>query len=138
MKRAGAWKVSVGGATRSCSLMCPPSSRAVGDSPARLLADTLLGAREELQKRRKRSRGNDNLGLEVVSGDNVADRAEGRGLNRRRLVVEEVDEPAADTRFNDGLDLVVGAVGEVLEGGGQEPRVSCQKKKREQGGHVKG
>jgi hypothetical protein len=62
------------------------AGRDVGDRPASLLADTLLGRRQERQKRGESTGRDDNLSLEVVTGHNIADRSERGGLHRGRRV----------------------------------------------------
>lgn len=53
----------------------------VGDGPARLLANAFLGRGEEGEESGKGARSEDDLGLEVVASDDVADRAESGSLN---------------------------------------------------------
>ena len=51
--------------------------------------------------------------MEVVASNNVTNGTEGGCLDRRRRMHEEVDETPADARLDNGLNLIVGAVGEV-------------------------
>lgn len=82
----------------------------VGDGPTSFLSDTLLGRGEKREQGRERTRGDNNLGLEIVTGHNVSDGSQGRGLDRRRVVHQQVDQPSADAALDNGLDLVVGTV----------------------------
>lgn len=85
----------------------------VGDGPACLLADAVLGRGEQAKESGEGTRGDDHLGLEVVTSDNVTNGTKGWGLNGSRWVEKEVHKATADTAVNDGLDLVVDAVGKV-------------------------
>ena len=55
----------------------------------------------------------DGLRLAVVAGYNVANRPQSGGLNGRIRVRQQVDEPSRHAGVENGLDLVVRAVGEV-------------------------
>lgn len=85
----------------------------VRDGPAGLFPDTVLRGGKQAEERGESSRRDDNLGLEVVSGDNVSNGAERWGLDGGGRVHQEVDKAAADTRLDNSLDLVVGSVREV-------------------------
>ncbi|RUP48203.1 hypothetical protein BC936DRAFT_144843 [Jimgerdemannia flammicorona] len=83
----------------------------VGDSPAGLLADTVLGAREKAEEGGKGTTVDDDLGLNIVTSDDVADRAESRRLDRGGRVHQQFNEATAHARLNDSLNLLVGAIG---------------------------
>ena len=85
----------------------------VGDGPASLLADAIFRRGEKAEKSGQGAGGDDDLGLEIVTGDDVTDAAKSRGLNSSRGVHKEVDETTADSGLDDCLDLVVRAVREV-------------------------
>jgi hypothetical protein len=85
----------------------------VGDSPACLLTDTILSGAQQRKQGRERAAVDDDLGLDIITSNNVADRAQGGGLDRGGGVHEQLDESARDAGLDDGLDLVVGAIGEV-------------------------
>lgn len=57
----------------------------------------------------------DDLRLEVVARDDVADGAEGGGLDGGRRVHEELDQALAHAGLDDSLDLLIGAVRQVGE-----------------------
>lgn len=57
----------------------------------------------------------DDLRLEVVARDDVADGAEGGRLDGGRRVHEELDQALAHAGLDDSLDLLVGAVRQVGE-----------------------
>lgn len=88
----------------------------VGNGPARLLPDTVLVGAQERQQAGQGTAVDDDLGLNVVTGDDVSNRAQGRSLHRRGGVHEQLDQTAGDTGFNNGLNLVVGPVGQVGDG----------------------
>lgn len=54
--------------------------------------------------------------LKIISRHDVSYRAKSRCLNRGGWVHKEVHETAANSGFDDGLDLVVGPVGKVRNG----------------------
>merc|ERR1719253_486367 len=54
--------------------------------------------------------------LEMVPRDDVPHGPEGRRLDGRAGVEEELHEAAADAGLDDRLDLLVGAVGQVAQG----------------------
>jgi len=88
----------------------------VGDGPARLLADTILSGAQQRKQSGERSAVDDNLGLDVVTGDNVADGSEGGSLDGSGGVHQQLHETAGDAGLDHGLDLVVGAIREVGNG----------------------
>jgi len=63
-----------------------PSGGDVGDSPASLLLDTLLGGGEKGEKGRESSRSDDHLSLKVVSGNDVSNGSKSRSLDGGRVV----------------------------------------------------
>mmetsp|Transcript_17402 Transcript_17402/g.43072 ORF Transcript_17402/g.43072 Transcript_17402/m.43072 type:complete len:314 (-) Transcript_17402:912-1853(-) len=86
----------------------------VRDGPARLLLDALLVlCREQRQQRRQRAAVDDDLGLVVVTGYDVAHRAQRRDEHGRVLGAQQLHQPPAHAGLDDRLDLVVGAVGQV-------------------------
>ena len=88
----------------------------VGDGPACLLANTLLGGGEEGEEAGEGIVVDDELCLEVITRHDVANGTEGRSLDSRRRVEQELDEAAADASLDDGLDLLVGAVRKIRQG----------------------
>lgn len=58
----------------------------VGDGPARFFADPFFGRGEEREESGEGTGSEDNLGLHVVPGDDVADRTESRRLDRGGVV----------------------------------------------------
>ena len=88
----------------------------VGDGPARLLADSVLGGAQQRKQCRERAAVDDDLGLDVVTSHDVTDRAQGGGLDGGGRVHEQLYKTAGDASLNDGLDLVVGAIGKVGDG----------------------
>lgn len=91
------------------------AGRDVGDGPAGLLANAVLVGAQQRQKAGQSAAVDDDLGLNVVAGDYVADGAKCWGLNRGRGVHEELHKTAGDASLNDGLDLVIGTVGEIRD-----------------------
>lgn len=66
------------------------SSSDIRDSPTCLLSDSFLGRPEEGKKCRESSRSQNDLGLQVISGDNVTDRTKSRSLNSGGMVPMDV------------------------------------------------
>jgi hypothetical protein len=93
--------------------LCRVASGNVGDGPACLLANAVLSGAQKRKKSGKGATVDDDLGLNVVASDNVSDGTKGRGLDRGRGVHEELDQTAGNVSLDDGLNLVVGAVGKV-------------------------
>ena len=101
----------------------------VGNGPAGLLSDTILGRRQQAKKSGQSSRGDDDLGLEIVTSDDVADGSKSWGLHSGRWVPimsevrcnlyfyshEQVHKSSAYTTLNDSLNLVVGSIGKVTD-----------------------
>lgn len=85
----------------------------VGDRPAGFLPDPVFGRREKRKESGQGTRRNNDLGLEIVAGHDIADGSQGGCLDGCRRVHEELHQSATDTRLNDGLDLVVGSIGKV-------------------------
>ena len=91
------------------------TSSDVGDGPASFLADTILGGAQEGEQSRKRATVDDHLGLDVITSDNVTHGTESGGLDRGRSVHEELHQATGDTGLNNGLNLVVGTIGQVRD-----------------------
>lgn len=91
------------------------AGRDVRDGPASLLPNAVLRRGEKGEKSGEGAGCDDNLGLEVVTSNDVANRPESRRLNGRRGVHKEVHETPADTRLDDGLNLIVRAIGKVRD-----------------------
>lgn len=89
------------------------TSSDVGNGPASFLSNALFGRGKKRKQGRKRTRSDNNLSLEVITGDNVSDGSQGRGLDRRGVVHQQVDQSPADAALDNGLDLVVGTVRQI-------------------------
>jgi hypothetical protein len=68
--------------------LCRRSSSDVGDGPARFLPDAILRRGQKAEESGKCSRGDNNLGLKVVTSNNVSDRSQSGGLDRGGRVPE--------------------------------------------------
>lgn len=90
-----------------------PNSRNVRNGPASFLADALFRRRQQSQQARQCVVVDDELRLQIVTRDNVANRSERRRLHGRTGVEQQFDEPTTDSSFNDGLNLFVGTVREI-------------------------
>lgn len=88
----------------------------VGDGPTSFLSDTLLGRRQQSQQSGKGTGSDNNLSLEIVTGDNVSDGSKSGSLNRCRVVHQKVDQSPANAAFDDCLNLVVCSVRQVGDG----------------------
>jgi len=86
------------------------ASSNVADGPASLLADAILSGAQKGEQSGKSTAVDDDLGLDVVSSDDVANGTEGGSLDRGRCVHEQLDKAAGNVSLDDGLDLVVGTV----------------------------
>lgn len=62
----------------------------IGDGPARLLADTVLGGAQQGKQSRERSAVDDDLCLDIVASNNVANRSQGGGLYGGRGVHQQL------------------------------------------------
>ena len=80
-----------------------------------LFSDGLLRSGEELEQAGQRPAVDDDLGLDVVSGDDVADRPQRRADHTLLVVHQQLHDPPAHAAVYHSLDLVVGAVREVGE-----------------------
>mmetsp|Transcript_68666 Transcript_68666/g.183284 ORF Transcript_68666/g.183284 Transcript_68666/m.183284 type:complete len:288 (+) Transcript_68666:199-1062(+) len=96
------------------SLKLIPAARCdVGNGPAGLLSDALAVAGKEGKEARQDRAVDDKLSLVVITSDDIANSPQCRSLDLRRLVHQQLNQPSAHTRINDGLDLLIGAVREV-------------------------
>lgn len=87
----------------------------VGNGPAGFLANAILGRAQKRQEAWKSAAVDDDLGLDIIASDNVANGSKSGGLNGGGCVQEKLDESAGNTGFDNGLDLVVGAIREVRD-----------------------
>lgn len=92
------------------------ASSDVGNGPAGFLADTILSRAQERQQARESTAVNDDLGLSIVASDNVANRAQSRGLNRGGSVEQKLNESAGDASLDNSLNLLVGTIRKVRDG----------------------
>lgn len=65
------------------------SSSNVGNGPTSFLPDSILRRGQQAKQSWEGARRDDNLGLEIITGDNVTDRSKSRGLDRGRVVPME-------------------------------------------------
>lgn len=98
-----------------CLDLAGVTSSDVGDGPASFLADTILGGAQEGEQSRERATVDDDLGLDVITSDNVTHGTEGGGLDRGRSVHKELHEATGDTGLDNGLDLVIGTIGQIRD-----------------------
>ena len=70
---------------------------------------------EQPQQAGQRAAVDDDLRLQIIPRHDVPNSAQRRGLDRRGRVAEQLDESADHAGLDHGLDLVIGAVGEVRE-----------------------
>lgn len=85
----------------------------VGNGPAGFLANAILGRAQKRQEAWESAAVDDDLGLDIVASNNVTNGSKSGGLNGSGCVQEKLDESAGDTGFDNGLDLVVGAIREI-------------------------
>lgn len=85
----------------------------VGNSPAGLLADSVLARAQEREESWQGTAINDDLCLDIITSNNITDRSQSRGLDGGRCMHEQLDKATRDTGFDDSLDLIVRAIGEV-------------------------
>lgn len=88
----------------------------VGDGPARLLADALLGRAQQVEQPRQRIEVDDHLRLKVIAGHDVPDGAQGRRLYGGRGVYQQLHQALAHPGLDHRLDLVVLPVRQVAQG----------------------
>lgn len=91
------------------------AGRDVGYGPARLLPNAVLVRAKESEEAGKGTAVDDYLGLHIITSDDVTNGPERGCLDRGRGVHEELHQSAGYTRLDDGLYLVVGAVGQVAD-----------------------
>lgn len=89
------------------------SSGDVGDGPAGLFPDTILSGAEKGKQGRECAAVNDDLGLNVVTGDNVTNGSKGGCLHGGRGVHQQLHEAPGNTGLYDSLDLVICAIRKI-------------------------
>jgi hypothetical protein len=85
----------------------------VGDGPACLLADAVLSGAKEGEQAGQGTAVNDELSLDIIAGDDVTNRAKCRSLDRGGSMHQKFGQASRNASLDNGLDLVVGAIGEV-------------------------
>jgi len=91
------------------------TSSDVGDGPACLFSDTFLWWGQQWMQALQRIEVDDDLGLEIITSDDVSHSAQGRSLNRGGSMHEQLHQPTANTRLNHCLDLVVRSIRQVRQ-----------------------
>ncbi|KUI56758.1 hypothetical protein VP1G_10880 [Cytospora mali] len=91
------------------------TSSDVGNGPASLLSNTVLVRAQQRQQARQSTTVDDDLGLHVVTSNDVSYGAQSGGLNGGRSMHEQLHQAAGDAGLDNGLDLVVGAIGKVRD-----------------------
>ena len=87
----------------------------VGNRPASLLADTILGGAQQREQARECATVDDDLGLNIIASDDISNRAQSWGLDRGRSMHEQFHETTRDPCLDNGLDLIIGTVGEIRD-----------------------
>ncbi len=82
----------------------------VGYSPASLLADAVLGRAQQREQGGQCTTVDNDLGLNIISRDDVAHRAKCGSLDRGRCMHQELHKSAGYAGFDHGLNLVVRSV----------------------------
>ena len=88
--------------------------------PTGFLANGLLRIDQQREQTLENASVHDDLRLNIITSDDVSDRAQSRRLHVRRLVHQQLDKTTSNTSLDDRLDLLILRAG-IIRHVGQRP-----------------